>query len=87
MLRLRLIIGIAAIALAFAVGGVAHAQDEPPGRDAPAVTIGDPAPVDDDAAWTFRFLVPTLLAMTAVGIGLTVVAYARGVKGRYRVSQ
>jgi hypothetical protein len=87
MSRLRLIIGIAAIVLVFGVGGVAHAQDEPPGRDAPAVTIGDPAPVDDDTAWTFRFLVPTLLAMTAVGIGLTVAAYARGVKGRYRVSR
>jgi hypothetical protein len=87
MKRARLIFVIATLMLALGVGGVAHAGDETPARDAPAVVIADPAPVDDDPAWTFRYLVPTLLAMSALGLGLTVLAYARRVKGRYRVAR
>lgn len=87
MTRLRAAALSAVLVLTLGLGTAAMAGEEAPGRDAPAVTIGDPSPPAEDEAWTFRYLVPTLLAMSAVGIGLTAFAYARRVKGRYRVAR
>lgn len=87
MLRLRLAVALAALLLVFGMGAVALADEGPPSRDAPAVTVGEPAETPEDEAWTFRFLVPTLLAMSVVGVGLTALAYTRRVKGRYRVAR
>jgi hypothetical protein len=69
------------------VGAAAFAGEDAPSRDTPAVTVGEPAAPPEDEAWTFRYLVPTLLAMSAVGLGITAFAYARRVKGRYRVAR
>lgn len=85
-MRLRFVVVMGMLLLVFGLSGVAVAGDPPP-SDGPAVTVGEPAPTPEDEAWTFRFLVPTLLAMSAVGLGLTVLAYARRVKGRYRVAR
>jgi len=54
-------------------------------QDGPAVVIDDSGGLPEEEAWTFRFLVPTLMVMAlAMVVGL-VVWYQRGVNGRYRV--
>lgn len=87
MLRLRFAVVVAVMLAILGAGAAAFAGEDAPGRDAPAVTVGEPAPTPEDEAWTFRYLVPTLLAMSAVGLGITAFAYARRVKGRYRVAR
>ena len=57
-----------------------------PGTE-PAVVLSDPAPLEDDAAWTFRYLVPTLLVLSGLAIAGLFVWYGLGVKGRYRVAR
>jgi hypothetical protein len=86
MLRGRTVITVVAILLILGAGPAA-AGEEPPRRDEPAVTIVEAANSDGDEAWTFRFLVPTLIAMSAIGIGLTAFGYLRSVKRRYRVER
>ncbi len=91
-----LFIGVLALSV-FAAAG-ASAVDESESPDAPAVTeteipvdqqpavlvseAGEPA---EDAAWTFRFLVPTLAVVSAIVLLLTGAGYAIRVRGRYRV--
>jgi hypothetical protein len=87
MLRLRITVAAAVLLLTLGVGAAALAGEEAPGRDTPAVTVGEPSAPIEDEAWTFRYLVPTLLAMSAVGLGITAFAYTRRVKGRYRVAR
>lgn len=58
---------------------VQQAQDEP------AVVIEDSEGAPEEEAWTFRFLVPTLMALTlALVVGL-IFWYQRGFSRRYRV--
>ena len=57
-----------------------------PGEE-PALIISDEAAAEDDPAWTFRYLVPTLLVLTALILAVVAVAYAIRVKGRYRVAR
>jgi len=57
-----------------------------PADQQPAVPIAETeATAETEEAWTFRFLVPTLLAIATVAIVLTVLLYAVRVRGRYRV--
>ena len=86
MSRFRLLL---AFGLLFFVLGVAPAiaQEEMTGDNAPAVVIEDESAAIEEAAWTFRFLIPTLLGITGlavVGVGL---GYVVRVRGRYRVIQ
>jgi len=78
---------VAALVVFFVLGvAPAIAQEEMTGDNAPAVVLEDEAPEIKEDAWTFRFLVPTLLGMTGVailGIGL---GYAVRIRGRYRVT-
>lgn len=54
-------------------------------QEEPAIVIDDSEGAPEDTAWTFRFLVPTLMVMTlALVVGL-IVWYQQGFKGRYRV--
>ena len=58
-----------------------HAQDEP------AVVVDNTVGLPTEPAWTFRFLVPTLMVLSlAMVVGL-IVWYQRGFNGRYRVRQ
>ena len=82
--RLALVFG-----LMFFVLGVAPAiaQEGMTGENAPAVVIEEESAAVEEAAWTFRFLIPTLLGITGlavVGVGL---GYVVRVRGRYRVVQ
>lgn len=52
---------------------------------APAVVveIGEEAP--ESEAWTFRYLVPTLIALTGLIVAVTLVGYVLRVRARYVV--
>lgn len=86
MSRLRVALAFSALLIILSLSASAFAGEEPV-RDAPAVTVTDPAGVEEDPAWTFRFLVPTLLAMGVLGVAATAIGYSRRVKGRYRVAR
>jgi len=85
MIRLRLVL---AAALVFFVLGVipAIAQEELTGDNAPAVVITDEAEEADEDAWTFRYLVPSLLGASAIAIVGVGLGYAVRIRGRYRVT-
>lgn len=54
-------------------------------QDGPAIVIDDSGALPEEEAWTFRFLVPTLMVMAlAMVVGL-VVWYQRGLNSRYRI--
>jgi hypothetical protein len=57
-----------------------------PGQE-PAVVVSDAGAAADEPAWTFRFLVPTLLALSGLVLVALVIGYGVRVKGRYRVSR
>lgn len=57
---------------------VAQAVDEP------AVVIPPETEAPDEQAWTFRFLVPTLLVASVALVALSLRSY-RKLKNRYRV--
>lgn len=57
-----------------------------PGQE-PAVVVSDGAAPADDPAWTFRYLVPTLIVVSGTALAGLVVWYGLGVKGRYRVAR
>lgn len=75
---------LALVLLALAIGASpASAQETTPG-DTPAVVIDEGAPVPAEQAWTFRYLVPTVLALSGLAIAVTVVGYGVRMR-RYRV--
>lgn len=86
MHRIRLFIVMFAVFFALGVAP-AMAQQEMTGDDAPAIVLEDEKAPVEEPAWTFRYLVPTLLGVSAIAIGFVVVAYGVRVRGRYRVSQ
>jgi hypothetical protein len=77
---------LAVAALSLGVGGAFAGDGASPG-DGPAVTQVEPPALDEDDAWTFRYLVPTLLAMGVLAVAATAFAYGRRVKGRYRLAR
>lgn len=75
------LVSLALPAQAFAAVPSVSAQQV---QDEPAVVIDDSEGIPEEEAWTFRFLVPTLMVLTlAMVVGLAV-WYQRGI-GRYRV--
>lgn len=89
---------LAAMALAPAmVGGVALAQSQEPAvkappelqpddRDATQRIVDETRAIEEDA-WTFRYLIPTALLISALVLVLTGIVYAARVKARYRVAK
>jgi hypothetical protein len=51
----------------------------------PAVVVPEQAAEEGEAAWTFRFLIPTLLAGSGLALAAIAVLYGVGVKARFRV--
>lgn len=84
MHRIRILVAALAV---FAVLGAppAFAQSEDTGGEGPAVVIEEDSGAVEEDAWTFRYLVPTLLLLTGVGVVAVVVGYGVRVRGRYRV--
>ncbi|NNC92643.1 MAG: hypothetical protein HKN80_09140 [Acidimicrobiia bacterium] len=56
-------------------------------QDGPAIVIDDSEGLPEGDAWTFRFLVPTLMALTVVMVVGLIMWYQRGFLRRYRVSE
>lgn len=79
---------VTAVPTALAVDGsnmLAQADEQEMDRTGPAVLVEDDVSAPDEEAWTFRFLIPTLIAVTALGIAAVVIAYGVRLRGRYRV--
>lgn len=51
----------------------------------PAVVVPEQTAEEGEAAWTFRFLIPTLLAGSGLALAAIVILYGVGVKARFRV--
>ncbi|HSR16272.1 MAG TPA: hypothetical protein VLL51_10990 [Gemmatimonadales bacterium] len=89
-----------ALALTVAAGPwyAASAQEEPPSQDTttveepgfqpgrePAVVLQPEQPAAETQAWTFRYLVPTLLTLASLVLLAVLLYYGFRVRGRYRV--
>ena len=93
MHRIRLFFAVVAVllvlgapaALAFADAPVVLAQAEQLDRTGPAVTVEDEPPAPAEEAWTFRFLIPTLIGATGLAVAAVAIGYGVRVRGRYRV--
>lgn len=94
MHRIRLLFAAAAIVLlvgavpAFAAVGPAPTmigQTENLDRNAPAVELDAEPEAPAEEAWTFRFLIPTLVGATALAVVAVAVGYGVRIRGRYRV--
>ena len=58
---------------------------EEPAEIVPGVVVEEPAPAETVADWTYRYLVPTCLALALIICVLTVVLYfTRVVRSRYK---
>jgi len=84
-----LVVVIVLAPAAFAGGG------DPSGQPAettvadytPAVVIDQTPEAAEEEAWTFRFLVPTVLAASGIAIVGVVLGYGLRIRGRYRVAR
>jgi len=47
--------------------------------------VEEEAPVATEPAWTFRFMVPAVLAMSGLVLAIAVIGYGVRLRGRYRV--
>lgn len=72
------------VTLALTLGAAPAFAQETTDGTGPAVVIEDAPPPPADEAWTFRFLVPTVLAMSGLAIAATAVGYAAR-RRRYRL--
>jgi len=85
MIRLRNLVLVLAVAFSLGAAAPALAQEENPG-EGPAVVLEDEAEEESDEAWTFRYLVPTLMVGSAVVVLAVLVGYGIRIRGRYRVA-
>jgi hypothetical protein len=83
--RARILLGLVAalLVLATLAGPSALAQETTPSEE-PAVVVQPEAEVSEED-WTFRFLVPTVLAISGLVIAITAIGYGVRVRSRYRV--
>jgi hypothetical protein len=95
MLRLRTVVLIAAF-LVLTFAPVASAQGSPTDASsttttdaahAPAVVVDTTPAAAEKDAWTFRFLAPTVLAISGIVLVGVAVGYGLRVWGRYRVAR
>ncbi len=85
MSRLRTLFALTCLLVVLGVAP-ALAQEEPtPSGSEPAVVVDDGAALPTEDAWTFRFLVPTVLALSGLAVVATVIGYGVRVRSRYRV--
>lgn len=86
MHRLRIVFAFAVVLVALHAAP-ALARQEMTGDNAPAVVLEDESAAPEEAAWTFRYLVPSLIGATGIAIFVVVLGYGVRVRGRYRVTQ
>lgn len=51
----------------------------------PAVLVEEDVAAPEEDAWTFRYLIPTLLGATGLAVAAVVIGYGVRVRARYRV--
>ena len=74
-----------ALALGTALPALAQVEPEEPAEIVPAVVVEESAPAEEVADWTYRYLVPTCLALALIICVLTVVLYfTKVVRSRYK---
>ncbi len=74
-----------ALALGTALPALAQGGQEEPAEIVPAVVVEESAPAEEVADWTYRYLVPTCLALALIICVLTVVLYfTKVVRSRYK---
>lgn len=95
MTRIRTFSLLALLALPLLIAAPALAQEEPaPATTAapsdgpsPAVVVEDATEAPESDAWTFRYMVPTLMALTGLIVVATLVGYVLRVRARYVVKR
>ena len=84
---LTIVLGL--LLLVFAAPGLAQDEGEEPVQissdSEPAVTVTIPPPSDSTLDWTYRYLIPTALALAVLVILITSIQYfTQVVRKRYR---
>jgi hypothetical protein len=80
-----LLICMASVLLAITLPTLAEGDEDAPADIVPAVVVEEAAPAEPVPDWTYRYLVPTCLALALVFCVITVVLYfTRVVKSRYK---
>lgn len=80
-----LALSLAAVVLAVALPTLAQESPEEPAEIVPAVVVEESIPAEPVPDWTYRYLVPTSLALALIFCVITVVLYfTRVVKSRYK---
>lgn len=76
---------VATLVLGVALPVLAQETPEEPAEIVPAVVVEEGAPTETVADWTYRYLVPTCLALALVFCVITVVLYfTKVVRSRYK---
>lgn len=85
MKSLRATIALLGLLLTLGVGpAAAQESTTTTAAGSPAVVVQEPATPPGDEAWTFRFLVPTVLATSGLALAATALGY-RARRRRYRL--
>lgn len=87
MNRLRGLLAILFFVAFVFAAPMATAQEQPASGDVPAVVVDDGGGDVKDQAWTFRYLVPTLVIASSLALAVVVLGYGVRVRGRYRVTE
>lgn len=82
-----LLLLLLATLLTFPVAALAQESEEPASEDVPAVVVEGGDEAEEDEAWTFRYMVPTFMALTGLVVVAVVVGYFVRVRSRYVVKQ
>lgn len=78
-------LSLAAVVLAVALPALAQESPEEPAEIVPAVVVEESTPAEPVPDWTYRYLVPTSLALALIFCVITVVLYfTRVVRSRYK---
>lgn len=87
MHRLRLLLAVLTVFVVLsAVPAFAQSDGAGDGDPTgPAVVVEDDTAAPEEEAWTFRYLVPTLLAITGIAVAGVAIGYGVRVRSRYRV--
>ena len=80
-----LFICAATVLAGISLPGLAQEGEEEPAEIVPAVVVDETAPAEPVPDWTYRYLVPTCIALALVFCAITVVLYfTRVVRSRYK---
>jgi hypothetical protein len=87
MTRIRLLVAMCAAIAVLSVAPALAQEEAPMGDNGPAVVLDQEAAPIEEEAWTFRFLIPTLILGTGAAVFAVVAGYGLRVRARYRVTQ